>query len=235
VTNDQAPNAAPPVVLVHGWGGSFAATWQRSGFTALLEDAGRQVIGIDLLGHGDAPKPHDDDAYADLTARVIEALPESAVDAIGFSLGAHTLLRIAAASPQRFHRLVLAGVGRNIFERDEDSHREVVRAVEGGETTDNRARLFAQYAGQPGNDRAALAAVLRSDHAARLTEDDLARVMCRTLVAVGDQDFVLPADRLVAALPNATFRSLRRTDHFATPDSFDFIDATLEFLDALPS
>ena len=59
---------SPPVVLVHGWGGSFAATWQRSGFTDLLADAGREVIGIDLLGHGTAPKPHDPEAYDDLTA-----------------------------------------------------------------------------------------------------------------------------------------------------------------------
>ena len=56
-----------PVVLVHGWGGSFASTWQRNGFTALLDDAGLEVIGVDLLGHGDAPKPHDPDAYHDLT------------------------------------------------------------------------------------------------------------------------------------------------------------------------
>ena len=41
-----------PVVLVHGWGGSFLNTWQKSGFTALLEDADRAVIGVDLLGHG---------------------------------------------------------------------------------------------------------------------------------------------------------------------------------------
>ena len=34
------------VVLVHGWGGSFEATWQRSGFTELLRDAGREVIGV---------------------------------------------------------------------------------------------------------------------------------------------------------------------------------------------
>jgi pimeloyl-ACP methyl ester carboxylesterase len=46
-----------PVVLVHGWGGSFRRTWQEPGMTALLEDAGRQVIGVDLLGHGDAPSP----------------------------------------------------------------------------------------------------------------------------------------------------------------------------------
>jgi pimeloyl-ACP methyl ester carboxylesterase len=56
-----------------------------------------------------------------------------------------------------------------------------------------------------------------------------------TLVAVGDQDFVLPADRLVDAIPGAQFVTLRRTDHFATPESFDFIDATLEFLDAIPA
>jgi pimeloyl-ACP methyl ester carboxylesterase len=55
-----------------------------------------------------------------------------------------------------------------------------------------------------------------------------------TLVAVGDRDFVLPADVLVDALPHAEFVSLRRTDHFATPESFDFIDAALEFLDAVP-
>src|SRR5215218_8867716 len=41
-----------PVVLVHGWGGSFEATWRAPGWEALLEDAGRRVIGVDLLGHG---------------------------------------------------------------------------------------------------------------------------------------------------------------------------------------
>ena len=68
-----------PVVLVHGWGGSFESTWQRSGFTELLADAGREVIGVDLLGHGNAPKPHDPEAYDDLTARVVDVLPDEPV------------------------------------------------------------------------------------------------------------------------------------------------------------
>jgi pimeloyl-ACP methyl ester carboxylesterase len=228
---------APPVVLVHGWGGSFAATWQRSGFTDLLADAGRQVIGIDLLGHGTAPKPHDPAAYRDLTARVVAALPDRPVDAIGFSLGAHTLLRSAIDAPGRFRRLVLAGIGRNVFESDDEMARRIVAAIEGGgESDDNVARLFAQYASRPGNDPAALAAIMthRPDATAFLTETELAGVGCPVLVVVGDNDFVLPADRLVAALPNATLRTLRRTDHFATPESFAFIDAALEFLDALP-
>jgi pimeloyl-ACP methyl ester carboxylesterase len=222
-------------VLVHGWGGSFASTWERSGFTALLADADREVIGVDLLGHGTAPKPHEPHEYADLTARVREALPDRPVDAIGFSLGALTLLRLAIDHPDRFHRLVLAGIGRNVFEHDAEANRRIVEAIDhGGESDDNRARLFAQYASQPGNDPAALVAVMTRPPAPPPTDEELARVTCPVLVAVGDGDFVLPADRLVDALPDATLRLLRRTDHFATPESFDFIDAALEFLDALP-
>lgn len=225
-----------PVVLVHGWGGSFTTTWQRSGFTALLADAGRPVIGVDLLGHGSAPKPHQPEAYADMTERVFGALPDEPVDGVGFSLGAMTLLRAAIIHPGRFRRLVLGGIGRNVFERDDEATQRIIDAVEGrGDADDNRARLFSQYASQADNDPIALAAVLRCRSTAAVTEELLAGVTCPVLVAVGDQDFVLPADRLVAALPNATLKILRRTDHFATPESFDFIDAALEFIDAVPS
>lgn len=236
VTDSTSDPNAVPIVLVHGWGGSFATTWARSGFTALLADAGRPVIGIDLLGHGEAPKPHDPGDYADLTARIVTALPDGPVDAVGFSLGALTLLRTAIARPSRFRRLVLAGIGRNVFERDDDATARIVQAIEsGGETDDNRARLFAQYAHQPGNDPVALAAVMKRDNGSRLEPADLAAIDVPVLVAVGDQDFVLPADALVDALPNARQVTLRRTDHFATPESFDFIDATLGFLDAIPA
>ena len=82
---------------------------------------------------------------------------------------------------------------------------------------------------------AALAAVLRQPQRIRLDEATLARVTCPTLVVVGDRAFVFPADRLVEALPNASQRVLRNLDHFATPESFDFVDAALEFLDAIPT
>jgi hypothetical protein len=53
------------------------------------------------------------------------------------------------------------------------------------------------------------------------------------LVVIGDRDFAAPADPLVEALPDARLVTLRNVDHFATPESFGFIDATLEFLDAV--
>lgn len=228
--------AALPVVLVHGWGGSFAETWQRPGVAALLEDAGRPVIGVDLLGHGSAPKPHDPEAYDDLTVRIVEALPAGPVDAVGFSLGAHTLLRLAMRAPQRFHRLVLAGVGENLFRRDEEAHQRILAGLDGtADAEDLLARQFASYADQPGNDPVALAAVMRRVPTEPLTEADLATVTCPVLVAIGDRDFVGPGDRLAAALPSARLVVLRNVDHFATPEAFAFIDAMLEFLDAVPS
>lgn len=228
-----------PVVMVHGWGGSFEATWQRSGFTALVEDSGKPVIGVDLLGHGDAPKPHDSAAYADLTERIVDALPDEPVDAIGFSLGAITLLRLAVREPGRFNRLVLAGIGRNVFERDTDATQRIVdglrHTIAGGDLgdLDQPVRLFVQYAQQPGNDLEALTAVMERAAGSEITTDDLAAVSCPVLIVVGSDDFVHPADELAAAFPDGTCVTLRNVDHFATPEAFGFFDAALEFVDAV--
>jgi len=225
----------PPIVLVHGWGGSFDATWNDNGFTQLLRDAGRDVVGVDLLGHGTAPKPHDPVAYADLTTRVADAMPDGAVDAIGFSLGAITLLRLAIREPRRFNRLVLAGIGQSVFDTDNSRTERIIAALDGrGDPDDNLSRLFVQYANQRDNDVAALKAVLKRPSAPMLPED-LAGVSCPTLVVIGDRDFAGPGEPLVEALPNATLRTLRNVDHFATPEAFGFIDATLDFLDAAPA
>lgn len=224
-----------PVVLVHGWGGSFEATWRRSGFTDLLADAGRPVIGVDLLGHGAAPKPHDPAAYADLTSRVLDALPPEPVDAVGFSLGAMTLLRLAIDHPGRLRRLVVSGVGRNLFERDDERAAAILAGVEGsGDPEDNIGRLFGQYARADGNDPEALAAVLRRPDAQPLRAEALAGVTIPVLAVIGDRDFAGPVDPLVAALADARAVVLRNVDHFATPEAFGFIDATLEFLGAVP-
>ena len=219
---------APPVLLVHGFGTSFELTWVSNGWVDLLADEGRAVIGVDLLGHGSAPKPTDPAAYGDLGARVIGALPDEPVDAIGFSLGAKTLLRVAAAAPDRFRRLVVAGVGANLF-RDSD-HAAVVETIRTGDDGGSPAlRYFAGLAELPGNDRDALAACM-ANGGGRVSAEELAAVDVPVLVALGDQDFAGPADPLVEALPQATFVELARTDHAKTPKSFAFIDAALDFL-----
>jgi pimeloyl-ACP methyl ester carboxylesterase len=220
-----------PVLLVHGFATSAARTWRDNGWIDLLTDVGRTVIAPDLLGHGDAAKPHDPAAYAALEADVAKQLPDEPVDAIGFSLGARVVLTMAAEDPGRFGRIVVAGVGANLF-RDDDPSDVIAGAIEGTAAPDNPvAQYFAGLALHTGSDREALAACSRSPRPP-LDASGLARVTCPVLVVLGDRDFAGPADPLVDALPDATFHPLRGVDHFATPKDFGFIDAALGFLGA---
>ena len=223
-----------PVLLVHGFASSFERNWREPGWVDLLQESGREVIGVDLLGHGRAPRPHDPAAYADLDRCVEDVLPAGgAVDAIGFSLGAQMLLAVAARQPERFGRLVLGGVGANVFQSgDPDA---VARAIETGHADPDNglARAFTQFAEGSGNDPLALAACLRRP-SRPLTAATLATVHCPVLVVLGDRDFAGPADPLVAALPDVRLVTLAGADHFGTPKDFRFIDAALDFLEAVP-
>jgi pimeloyl-ACP methyl ester carboxylesterase len=219
-----------PVLLVHGFASSFALNWQESGLSYLLEDAGRDVIAVDLLGHGSAPKPHDPAEYADLGARVVDALPDVPVDAVGFSMGARTLLEVASKMPERFGKLVFAGVGENLFATGD--REPIAHAIETGDGGPGGiAALFVSFAAGSGNDPKALAACMRRDEPA-ITEEQLARITNEALVVIGDKDFCGPADRLASLLPNAQLKVLRNVEHFATPKDFGFIDAALDFLGA---
>jgi pimeloyl-ACP methyl ester carboxylesterase len=220
-----------PVVMVHGFASSYERNWREPGWTDLLCEEGRAVIGVDLLGHGQAARPRDPAAYTSLEQSILTALPGTGpVDAVGFSLGAQTLLRAAIAAPGRFRRIAVAGTGDGVFASGDPE--PAARAVETGqaeETAGPAAAALAHFAGAPGNDRAALAACLRRPYAP-LTEAEVAAIRARVLVVLGDRDFAGPADRLVAALPDVRLVILPGTDHFGTLRDFRFIQATIDFL-----
>lgn len=220
----------PPVVLVHGFGTSSRRTWRSLGWIDLLTDAGREVHAPDILGHGAAPKPHGPAAYADLEAWLAGRLPEAPLDAIGFSLGARLLLGIASQQPTRFRRLVVAGVGRNIIGGDPDYRRRVTEAVAAERRPEDPGMAyFNALAEGPETDRQALVALLQGFEA-DIEVSRLARITCPTLVVLGDRDRSGPPDELVAALPHAELLTLRGVDHFATPKSYGFLDAALDWV-----
>jgi pimeloyl-ACP methyl ester carboxylesterase len=222
----------PPVALVHGFASSFAHGWEHNGWTDLLADAGRKVLRVDLPGHGESPPTTDPAAFADVQGNLAEVIaPHAPVDAVGFSTGARLLLGLAAEDPRRLRRLVVIGVGDNLF-RVEDRE-PLARALESGghvAAEDIGVQLFVRLARTAGNDPRALAAFLRRPDRP-LTADDLARVACPVLVVLGDRDFSGPADRLVAALPDAELVTLRNVDHFAAPRDFNCINRSLGFID----
>ena len=225
---------APPVLLLHGFGTSAARTWGDNGWIDIVGDMGRTVIAPDLLGHGSSPKPHEPEAYREMGALVAAELPDGeVVDAVAFSMGARVLLTLAIEDPTRFRRLVVAGVGANLLREGSDS--TLIQQALRGEVdrTNPTARYFAALADDPESDPLALAALL-DNHQGPLQPDDLAKVTCPTLVVIGENDFAGPGDPLVDALPDARLVVLPRTDHFATPKDFRFMDATLDFLGMAP-
>jgi len=218
----------PPrsLVLLHGFASSFDHTWRQSGWVDILADFDCTAPAIDLPGHGSSPHPVDPGSYATVEEDVAALLPVP-TGAVGFSAGAEILLRVAVAHPGQFDRLALLGIGDNVLE-DRDTS-TLVGALDGDdEPEDIQARLFFRLARTTGNDPKALSAFLRRPREP-IRPEDLATVTCPVLVVLGDRDMIRSADRLVEALPSASFLSLPGVDHFATPSNFGAIDATMKF------
>jgi pimeloyl-ACP methyl ester carboxylesterase len=216
------------IVLLHGFASSFDHGWKQTGWVDILSDFDCTAPEIDLPGHGTSPRPRDPEAYADVEGEVLAHLPGVVPAAVGFSAGGDLLLRMALADPGRFERIVLLGVGDNVFEQSDPA--TIVGALEGEEEPEDvQARLFRRLAESAGNDRSALSAFIRRPREP-LSVGDVSSVTCPVLVVLGTRDFIGGADRLVEALPSGSLVTLAGVDHFSTPSDFGAIDATLKFL-----
>ena len=210
----------PPVVLVHGWGSTYERTWGGSDLERTLEQDGRRIIRVDLLGHGTSRAPHESAEYAHMADELAEHLPDDTpVDGVGFSLGGKLLLQLAAEQPQRFRRLVIAGVGDNLLRPENGA--AVAQALHAGITDDTAAALRPVLAEAlaSGNDPHALAAAIQRPPAL-LTADQLHAIGAEILLAVGDRDVIAgAADQVSAAIPQLTGIVLEGVDHVSTPHS----------------
>jgi pimeloyl-ACP methyl ester carboxylesterase len=98
-----------PLILLHGGFGLIEMFGPN--LAALAE--GRQVIGVDLRGHGRTPLPEAQMTFADMAtdvAELIKYLGFEKADVMGYSLGGQTALRLAIDHPKVVDRLVLASM-----------------------------------------------------------------------------------------------------------------------------
>jgi pimeloyl-ACP methyl ester carboxylesterase len=111
------PGRGDPVLLVHGVGAD-QATWQ--GIPRRLQEAGRAVLTIDLLGHGDSGAGGRDfglSAHAALLRDLLDHLGVARVHLVGHSVGGGVSMQFAAESPERMSSLTLissGGLGREV-------------------------------------------------------------------------------------------------------------------------
>ena len=105
-----------PLLLLHGGLGQI----EMFGANLKTLQEKRQVIGVDLQGHGRTPlgtRPIDLPAIGADMAELVEKLGYDKVDVLGYSFGGGVALHMAAVAPDRVRRLVIASApfARNGF------------------------------------------------------------------------------------------------------------------------
>jgi pimeloyl-ACP methyl ester carboxylesterase len=221
-----------PVVLLHGCGGSFASAFESTGWLDALRAAGRTPMKMHLPGHGVIPATHDPAYYADLAGLVMKELPAGPFDAVGFSLGAKILLEIALRAPQSVGRIVLGGVGDNVFAPERIAE-AAARALEHGPTADTPPAVlaFLKTWEPERNDPLAVAAVLRRPPNPIFTPERLEGIVQPLLVVNGTDDPVArEASRFFASLPHAKPVALGGVGHFDLTSRAEFIAEATHFL-----
>ena len=232
----------PPVMLVHGFGSSREQNWKSTGWYRSLTEAGFAVVAMDCRGHGESGKPHGEAAYghdrmADDVAAVMDAAGIPAAPLIGYSMGGFIGLRFAVRWPGRAARLTLGGVGEYYLRGPRiagDGARQALAAAllteDKAAITDKRAKMFRDFADQPGKDRFALAACMRA-MSPQLPMPVLAGLTLPVLVVCGSQDDIAGAPGpLAAAFPNGRAVTILGRDHMSAVGDRHTRQAAVDFL-----
>jgi 3-oxoadipate enol-lactonase len=217
--------SGPPVVLVHGLGGTSAGIWGR--VAGELEDE-LTVVTYDLRGTGGSERaagPYSVDDFVGDLRELVDELELARPALVGHSFGGSIAYAYAARRPEDVSAVVSVGGPvvlpkqgqQGLRDRADLVEREGMAAVADTVATNGTAPSFRER-DQAGFD--ALVAMLAANdpetYAATcrvLAEmdlrPDLSRVTALVLLVAGDRDGVVPpaaGDEIEAALPNVARR-----------------------------
>lgn len=222
---------APPVLLVHGFASNAGVTWQGTGWVGALTGAGREVVTLDLRGHGESDAPVDAEAYrpgvlaGDLAA-VLDSAGVAAVDVVAYSLGCRVASAFAVAAPGRVRRLVLGGAGPDELFAHWDREEARAMLLHDEPARNPVMRQVLEPALRAGADREALLACIEGVAGAPLA---VPRGVS-TLFVTGALDPVPAGARELARESGAEHLEIPGRDHVSTLTARAFKDAAVAFL-----
>jgi len=230
-----------PVVLVHGFASNATVNWVEPGWVRHLGRAGYRVIAIDNRGHGRSEKLHDTSDYgapimAHDVRRLMDHLAIERADLMGYSMGSRILAFFGIRFPERARSIVFGGLGANMV-RPMAGTGPIAHALEADsidDVTNATARTFRAFAEQTGSDLKALAACIRSSREP-ITPEDVAKLACPVLVAVGTKDVIAgSAEGLAKLIPAAKALDLDGRDHMKAVGDAVFKQGVIDFLASRP-
>jgi 3-oxoadipate enol-lactonase len=217
-----------PVVFLHGGTGTGAFDWDE--IAGRLAPRYRTVV-LDLRGHGRSS--HEGEEFGVVrfgldTLHVLRALGLGRAVLVGFSVGGNTLLGLLARDPRPALALVTIGASAR-------GDPERVQEIMAGPWPDYLIELEHQVGSGPEYWRE-LRGMLAHDWARNVTlsDEDLRRITCPTLVCHGDRDRIQPldyAEHLAARLPDAELFVAEGAGHAVQLEQPDlFVEALEGFL-----
>jgi pimeloyl-ACP methyl ester carboxylesterase len=105
----------PPVLLLHGFTGSYERHWRATGVMEALRQAGYRVVAMDARGHGRSGKPHEPGRYGmamvDDAIRLLDHLAIPRAHVVGYSMGGAIANQLLVRHPARVRTVALVGAG----------------------------------------------------------------------------------------------------------------------------
>jgi len=236
----EGPPGAPTVILAHAIGTSLAM-WQAQA-EVLSRDL--RVVRYDQRGHGASPVPAGPYDIADLgrdLLHLMDRLRLERASLCGLSLGAMTVLWVAAYAPDRVERLIACCVTARPAspeawaERADTVRRDGIGAIEElvvdrwGYRNRNpgiEARVRAMLLATPPEGYVACCEAIRTMN----LEPDLGSITAPTLLVAGADDPAAPPDAMETVarqIPRATLRVVDGAAHLANLEQPEAVTAAI--------
>ena len=186
-----------PVVLIHGFTGTYARHWEGPGVMQALETAGYRVVAMDCRGHGQSGKPADPAQYGmEMVGDVIRLLDHLKIErahVVGYSMGGAIANQLLVRNPERLLTVTLLGAG-----------------WAGDDLTELTAMMNAMADGFARRDASVLVSLVNSSATAKPSEQEVA-AMNAALFARNDPQALSAVARTLPALMKVPGDQLRKT------------------------
>lgn len=230
-----------PVLLIHGFASNAVVNWVDTGWVRHLNRSGFRAIAMDNRGHGASAKLYTPQDYgtprmAEDARLLLDHLGIGRADVMGYSMGARITAFLAIQHPQYVRSAIFGGLGVNMV-RPMAGTGPIATALEApsiDNVTNPTARTFRAFADSTKSDLKALAACIRGARDP-ISPDDLKRLQCPVLVAVGSADVIGgSAADLAALIPGARAVAMEGRDHMKAVGDRAYKDAVTDFLGTRP-
>jgi pimeloyl-ACP methyl ester carboxylesterase len=229
-----------PVLFVHGFASNYKVNWGNTGWINTFIKRGRQVVALDLRGHGKSAKPMAPSDYHPLlmggdALRLMDHLGIERADLIGYSMGAWISSHLMIAFPERLSAVVLGGIGDTFLATSDRSERiaGALTTTFSDAMTDPFLKAVRNFSELVGNDARALAACARGVYATGIPE--FGRATLPVLIITGALDDVAgQPDRLTGLIPGAEKKIVPACDHLTALTRQAVKEEVLRFLDRHP-